>query len=131
MVIASRTRDGVEVSATVGHAAAAPPGLGPGVRRTATARGLTLRTRPQLAQVSIDADPAEAAHRADDGELVLVAGRSGASRTDRSARRAGSRAGRREDRLAVGVELGDPRALLEGDLRARLADLVDERCRAR
>ena len=38
------------------YAAAAPPGFGPAVVRTATARGTTLRTRPQFVHVSICAD---------------------------------------------------------------------------
>ena len=36
----------------------------------------------------------------------------------------------REDRLAAGADLGDPRALDEGDLDPRLADQVDAPCRA-
>ena len=39
-----------------GQAAAAPPGLGPAVVRTATARVLTFRTRPQFVQVSMSAE---------------------------------------------------------------------------
>ena len=39
------------------QAAAAPPGFGPAVVRTAMARGTTFRTRPQLVQVSIAAAP--------------------------------------------------------------------------
>src|SRR5262245_58976060 len=38
------------------YATAAPPGFGPTDDRTATARGTTLRTSPQLEQVSICAE---------------------------------------------------------------------------
>src|SRR5690242_3533234 len=53
MVIASRTQGRV---GRLRYAAAAPPGLGPDVERTATARGTTLRTRPQLGHVSMSAE---------------------------------------------------------------------------
>ena len=72
MVIASGTLGWARRAAAARQATAAPPGLGPAVATT-TARGLTLRTRPQLAQVSMSGRPAEAAHRADDRELVVAA----------------------------------------------------------
>ena len=86
---------------------------GPADARTATARVLTFRTSPQFAQVSISADAAERAHRADDGELVVAA--LAAERPGRidQAVAAAVRQADREDRLAVGADLGDPRALLE------------------
>ena len=44
---------GERLPVDAGQAAAAPPGLGPEVGRTAMARRLTLRTSPQLEQVSM------------------------------------------------------------------------------
>ena len=103
---------------------------GPAVVRTATARGLTLRTRPQFVQVSISAEPPEAAHRADDRELVVAAvAAERAGRVDQPVAPAVGQADR-EDRLAAGSDLGDARALLEGHLRPRLADQVDQPSRA-
>ena len=70
------------------------PGLGPADARTATARLLTLRTRPQFEQVSISAERPERAHRADHRQLVMAA--LAALRPGRvdQRRRAGSGAGR-------------------------------------
>ncbi len=78
-------------------------------------------------QVSTIAGAPEAAHRADHRELVvagLAAGRAG--RIDQAVASAVGEPDR-EDRLAAGTDLGDPRAFLEGDLRPRLAGDVEKR----
>ena len=69
----SEKRVEAEIGREAHRPAAAPPGLGPDVVRTATARGLTFRTSPQFVQVSMSAEPAEPAHRADHRELVAAA----------------------------------------------------------
>ena len=102
-------------------AAAAPPGFGPGVVRTATARGLTLRTRPQLVQVSTDAWRPEPAHRADHRQrVVAIVAAQRPGRVDEGVAPAVGQPDR-EDRLAAGPDLGDARTLDEGDLHPRLA----------
>ena len=95
------------------YAAAAPPGFGPGVVRTAMARGHDLEDEAAVRARVDERRPPERAHRADDRQLVvaaLAAERPG--RVDQAVAAAVGEADR-EDRLAAGPDLGDPRALLE------------------
>ena len=56
IVIASADARAAGSVASGRQATAAPPGLGPGVEWTTTARDLTLRTSPRSVQVSMSAD---------------------------------------------------------------------------
>ena len=116
----------------LGQAAAAPPGSRAGRCGPATARRLDLEDEAAVGAGVDRPRAAEAAHRAGHRERSSVhcSQRIVPGRVDR-ARRAGSRAGRAGRSARRPAPISATRGPSSNvDLHARLADLVDERCRA-
>src|SRR3954468_2190093 len=102
-------------------------GLRPGCRSDRDGSRLDLEDEAAVRAGVDDRGPPEAAHRADDGELVVVDLATHGSRGRDQAIAPAVGESDLEDRLSVGADLVDPRPLLEDYLGARLPRDVDER----